>query len=322
MKKVVCIGSVTTDIIVSPADSIPTPGTLRSVGSISSHVGGCASNAAIDLAKIGIPVILSCKVGADSFGDFVKETAEKSGVDICGVVTDPSCATTVSIACVNSSGERSFLYNPGSTSVFHREDISSEITDACDIIFVAGAMLLTEFDGEPCAAFLKEMQRQGKYTVMDTAWDFEDIWMPKVEASIPYLDLFMPSYGEASMLTGKRDIREIAEQFIAMGAKNVIIKDGSNGVYIRRSGRAGVMCPPLKTITPKDTTGAGDSYCAGFLAGLSQDWSYEECADFASVTALSCIMEIGASTGIWPMDKIAAVTRQLKRGTLDETGIV
>ena len=50
MKKVLCIGSVTTDVIVKPVDQVPTPGELWSVDSVSTHVGGCASNAAIDLA--------------------------------------------------------------------------------------------------------------------------------------------------------------------------------------------------------------------------------------------------------------------------------
>ena len=55
MKKVLCIGSVTTDVIVSPADSVPTPGTLRAVDSVTTHVGGCAANAAIDLGRLGVP---------------------------------------------------------------------------------------------------------------------------------------------------------------------------------------------------------------------------------------------------------------------------
>ena len=90
MKKVLCIGSVTTDVIVNPADSVPPAGTLRAVDSVTTHVGGCASNAAIDLAKLGVPVALSCKVGSDSFGEFVRGTAAAAGVDVRGVVSDPS----------------------------------------------------------------------------------------------------------------------------------------------------------------------------------------------------------------------------------------
>ena len=96
MKKVLCIGSVTTDVIVTPADTIPTPGTLRAVESVSTHVGGCAANAANNLAKLGVPVILSCKVGRDSFGDFVYATAKAEGADVRGVVRDEKVSTTVS----------------------------------------------------------------------------------------------------------------------------------------------------------------------------------------------------------------------------------
>ena len=48
MKKILCVGSVTTDVIVSPVDSLPNPGELRAISSVSTHVGGCAANAAND----------------------------------------------------------------------------------------------------------------------------------------------------------------------------------------------------------------------------------------------------------------------------------
>ena len=54
MKKILCIGSVTVDIIVKPASTVPAPGTLRAVESVSTLVGGCATNCANDLAKLGV----------------------------------------------------------------------------------------------------------------------------------------------------------------------------------------------------------------------------------------------------------------------------
>ena len=180
MKKVLCIGSVTTDVIVKPVNQVPTPGELWSVDGVSTHVGGCASNAAIDLAKLGVPVTLSCKVGKDSFGDFVIKTAKENGVNTDGIVADETVATTVSIVCINSSGERSFLYYPGSAAAFRMEDVTDELIDSVDIVFVAGAMLLTEFDGNPCAELMKKARAKGKMTIMDTAWDFENKWLPKI----------------------------------------------------------------------------------------------------------------------------------------------
>ncbi len=304
MKKILCIGSVTTDVIVTPADSIPTPGTLRYVNSITTHVGGCASNAAIDMAKIGVPVALSCKVGCDSFGDFVKKTAAEAGVDVKGVLQDPSVSTTVSIVCASSTGERSFLYNPGSTSAFVKEDITPDVYDDCDIVFVAGINLLSSFDGKPCAEFMAEMQAKGKYTVADTAWDSEGIWLPKVKDVIPHLDLFMPSIDEAIKISGKETPDEIADFFFELGAKNVIIKVGKDGAFICEGGKARYTLPTYRKIKPKDSTGAGDSFCAGFLSGLACGWDYERSGRFANAVGTHCIMEIGASTGIKSMEEI------------------
>lgn len=311
MKKILCVGSVTTDVIVSPVDSVPAPGTLRAVNSVSTHVGGCAANAANDLAKLGVPVVLSCKLGNDSFGQFVKDTADSFGVDTKGVVFG-DVSTTVSIVCVNSSGERSFLYNPGSAADFKLSDISDELLSDCDIVFVAGAMLLSSFDGKPCAELMRRAQKMGKFTVMDTAWDFDDIWLPKIREVIPYLDLFMPSVDEAAKLVGLSpdEPDAIADRLFELGAKNIIIKVGKNGALICESGKERYTLPTYLSIKPTDTTGAGDSFCAGFLAGLAQGWDYRRSGMFANAVGTHCVMKIGASAGIVSIEETLKFMRE------------
>jgi len=306
MKKVLCIGSVTVDVMVLPCDSLPQPGELRSVESISTHIGGCAANAAGDLAKLGVPVTLSCKVGNDSFGDFVISASKELGVDVSGIVRTDKVGTTVSVVCIRSGGERSFLYNPGSAATFVKEDINEKIIEENDIIFVAGAMLLTDFDGEDCASVMKKARQLGKYTIMDTAWDFQDIWLPKVAPVIPYLDLFMPSVEEASKITGiSVDQPElIADKLFELGAKNVIIKIGKRGALICEAGKPKVILPTYGSVSVVDTTGAGDSFCAGFITGLAQDWNYIESGKLGNAVGTHCIMAVGATTGIKPLKEI------------------
>ncbi|MEG1640739.1 MAG: carbohydrate kinase family protein [Ruthenibacterium sp.] len=304
MKKILCIGGVTADIIVSPVDSVPEPGTLRAVQSTSMHVGGCAANAAIDLAKLGIRPVLCCKVGKDSFGEFVLKQTESAGVDTSGIICSPDIATTTSVVCVSSEGERSFLYTPGSTAALHAQDIPLHLIDRCDIVFVAGAMLLSEFDGEPCRRILEYGRSKGKFTVMDTAWDFDDVWLPKIEPVLAALDLFMPSYEEAVHLSGKTDPAEIADFLIGKGVKNVIIKLGNQGAYFCPEGEEGFVLPTYRKIKPVDTTGAGDSFCAGFLCGLTQGWNFQQSGAFANAVGTHCIQAIGASAGIRPIAEI------------------
>lgn len=313
MKKILCIGSITTDIIVTPADSIPDPGTLRAVNSITQHTGGCAMNAAAALGKLGVPVALSCRVGRDGMGDFVRNSAAGYGIDVRGVVSGDE-PTTVSVVCVSSTGERSFLYSPGSSAAFTLDDISDEVLDDCDIVFVAGAMLLTAFDGEPAAKFFQKARAKGKLTVMDTAWDFDDVWMPKIAAAIPYLDIFMPSVDEARKLTGLEDHHDIARALRDMGAKNVIIKVGKDGAYMLTAEGEEIDSPTYTAIKPVDTTGAGDSFCAGFLAGLAQDLPYVEALRLGNAVGTSCIRAIGASTGIMSLAETEEFMRTHTQG--------
>lgn len=314
MKKILCIGSVTTDIMLSPVDALPRPGVLQAVGTSSIHVGGCASNAAIDLAKLGAPAALACRVGRDSFGSFVKEQAAGAGVEISWVVEGPE-QTTTSVVCINSEGERSFLYYPGSTSALTRQDLPDPLPEDCGIVFVAGAMLMDAFDGEPCAALLRQAQGQGKYTVMDTAWDFQGVWLPKVAPSLPRLDLFMPSLEEAQQLSGREEPADIADFFLERGVKNVIIKLGSKGAYFCPAGGERFTLPACQGVKAVDTTGAGDAFCAGFLCGLAQGWDFRRCGQLANAVGALCVMEMGASTGLRPLAEAQEFLKQHEGGT-------
>ncbi len=304
MKKILCIGSVTTDVMIKPVDKLPTPGELQFIDSTSMFVGGCASNASMDLAKLGVPVALCCKVGDDLFGNFVYDTCKETGVDVSGVVMDASVQTTTSIVLVSSDGERSFLYNGGSTSDMVDTDIPDRLIEECDIVFLAGALLTHKLDGEPAARMFKKAQEMGKYTVMDTAWDPTGRWLKGVEAALPYLDLFMPSIEEAEKIAGVSDIDAIADFFFSKGVKNVIIKAGKKGAYICEAGKERFYAPTYMSVKRVDTTGAGDSFCAGFLAGLAQDLSYPKAAQLGNAVGTHCIMAMGASTGIKPLAEI------------------
>ena len=145
---------------------------------------------------------------------------------------------------------------------------------------------------------MEKARRLGKFTVMDTAWDFQDIWLPKVEAVLPHLDLFMPSVEEAAKLTGETEPHRIADKLLSMGPRSVIVKVGKDGALLCPAGEERVLLPTYRSIKPVDTTGAGDSFCAGFLAGLAQGWDFRQSGALANAVGTHCIMAVGASTGI------------------------
>jgi len=139
----------------------------------------------------------------------------------------------------------------------------------------------------------------GKTTFLDVCWDAKGQWGKVLDMSLPYLDYFMPSIDEAVQLAeGETDPDKIADCFMKKGAENVIIKLGSKGSYLRLSGEEkGNVYPIVGRQKPVDTTGAGDSFCSGFLAAYARDVDPHECMMIANATGGLCTMAKGATTG-------------------------
>ena len=82
MFDVACIGIIVADIIAKPVDDIPASGRLELIDTVELHTGGCAANAAINMAKIGLNVTLGGKIGNDFFGSSISHMIKSEGVDI------------------------------------------------------------------------------------------------------------------------------------------------------------------------------------------------------------------------------------------------
>jgi len=173
------------------------------------------------------------------------------------------------------------------------------------MVFVTGSFLMDTFDGEGTMNFLKKCKEMGKTTFLDVCWDAKGQWGKLLDMSMPYIDYLMPSIDEAVCIAEKDDPEEIADVFTSKGAKNVIIKLGSKGSYLRKEGESkGQIFKPFYVENPVDTTGAGDSFCSGFLAAYAAGKTEEECMVFANAVGAHCVMAVGATTGIKPFAEI------------------
>ena len=156
MKKVACVGILVADVIVQPVKDYPEKGQLVPVDSITIHNGGNAMTASINLRRMGVETKIIGKVGNDVFGGYLKNCFNDEGVDTKGLKTDNEVQTSASVLLVDSTGERSFFHTTGSNAVFSITDIDFDIINECDLVFVTGTFLLSKFDGDETAAFLKK----------------------------------------------------------------------------------------------------------------------------------------------------------------------
>lgn len=299
MLKVGCVGIAVADVMV-PVSGMPNRGELARVDSVTVHNGGNAATAAINLSKLGVDAKMIGKVGDDLFGKYLCERLSEYGVDTAGLKVDKETQTSVSVVIIDKGAERSFLHCVGANGTFCEKDIDFSVIDKCDLIFVTGSFLLDSFDGEPTARFLKKCKELGKTTFLDVCFDAKGRWGELLSVCFPYIDYFMPSIDEACLIAKVgNDPDDIADEFMKGGVKNVIIKMGSKGSYLRLAGEErGRIFPSVKGIVAKDTTGAGDSFCSGFLAAYARGMSETDCMQFANATGALCVTEKGATTGI------------------------
>jgi sugar/nucleoside kinase (ribokinase family) len=301
VKKVCCVGIAVADVVASPINVMPDKGKLVLVDSIRMVTGGCAVNAGIDLAKMGIDTSVCSLIGEDAFGDFIVNELKRWGVNISGIVRSSRSATSSSIVISDGDGERSFLHTIGANGVFSISDINWEMVHQSDIVFVGGALLMPQFDGEETKAFLKKVKSFGKITILDTAWDSTGRWMTLIEGCLPYVDYFMPSLEEATMLSGETEPQKMVTIFKEKGAKNVVIKMGEAGCYVAADGE--VFEQPIYKVPVIDTNGAGDAFIAGFIAGLAQGYDIRASVLYGSAVGAYCVGAVGASS--WEVSKEA-----------------
>lgn len=294
---------------------MPAPGDALSLEGADMFVGGCAGNFAIDVAKLGLPVMLSARIGNDGFGKMVYRVFQEheNRINVEGIIFDQQAGTTCSVVCVNDEGERAILTNLGSTLNFCKNDIPESFLQECDIFFVAGGLLLNSFEGPDEVELLRWLQSKGKITVMDTCYDTEEIWLPKIRGAIRYLDVFMPSYNEAKRMTDLTDVDEIADFFLNLGAGNVILKMGEKGSYICRKNMPRYYIPAILNEHVADTTGAGDSYCAGFISGMALGLDFDTCAMMGNAVGYYCVGSVGPQKGIPALADIMKLVELQKR---------
>jgi len=307
MPDIINVGIVTVDAIGLTIDQVPQPKELIMFDKLTITTGGCAVNCAIDLGKMGVPNSLLVKVGNDMLGNFVIEEAGRYGIDVSHINRDKNGVNTpFTFAMVDSSGERRFIHTMGTNATLVAEELDYDFIAQHKFCYIGGAMLMPALDGKPLAGALKKIQNRGVITMLDDVYvrATPEKWREVILPMLPALDYFVPSEPEAQMITGLTDAAEMARVFQDGGAKNVVVKLGEKGVYYRRENGENGYVKAYKVSKVEDTTGAGDSWDAGFLAGLSMGYEFPDACLLGNATAVFCIQAAGASTGIPSLETI------------------
>lgn len=289
---VVTIGMINFDINVKGFEKDMTNHKLSIVPEISVSMGGDAQNCAMTLGRMGIKTAICGRVGNDMAGTLCIGELARNHVDSSRIKRDPVCTATAINLVQSDEFESAVLYNEGSNTKFCLEDVPEEIYVKTKV------MCLNSFFG--CgligADLLRKAQDYGVITVADTTTLEPEDKLEDIEDCLPHIDYFLPSYEEAATLTKKTNPEEVANEFLARGVKHMVIKLGADGCLIKTANMTKVI--PGYKVKAVDTTGCGDNFVAGFIAGLTNGLSLEECANLANAAGAINAMQLGSNGAV------------------------
>ncbi|GIJ45473.1 sugar kinase [Virgisporangium aliadipatigenens] len=241
-------------------------------------LGGSSTITSSGCARLGLRTAQVACVGDDTFGSFTAAALRRNGVDTAHLAVHSGLPTGLSVI-LSEPGDRAILTQTGALAALRPEDVTDFVLSQARHLHVGGFYLLPSIvDG--AAGLFARAKAAGLSTSLDTNWDPSGKWAG-VDALLPHLDYLLPNAEELSALTGLSDVEAAAASLVARGV-TVVLKDGARGARAWWPGGACASAPPAVQVV--DTTGAGDSLNAGFLAGLLAGEPLERCVTWA-VTA-------------------------------------
>jgi len=294
--KINCLGGALADLIVSPIKSYPKPklNTSIFVDNLSYSAGGGAVNSSQALAKLGLEVSVFSKVGNDPFGHMIVKSLSENGVDITNILVSETGHTSTVIVGVHEDADRSFISYHGSLSEYSDSDLTEETLFDCSYLLYSDLFNLPMIDGKPLSGLLNRAKKQGVITLLDATWGISGLRPDIFEEVLPYVDYLLPSADECRLMYPGKSDEQLIALFQKKGAHAVILKRGSQGVIGTDGSNIYKSSALKKSEEIVDTTGAGDSFNAGFLYGLVKGYDFGDCIKAGSIVAGCSLMGTGA----------------------------
>lgn len=287
--KVLVVGDVMTDVIVKPEGPIVFGSDRRAA--IESRPGGSGANQAVWLGAAGVDVTFAARVG------LADKAAHEAHFRLCGVTPmlagDAGLGSGVLVTIVDPGGERSFLTDRGANLNLSPEDLPDSLLDGMGLVLVSGYSFFAPGPRAAVQSLLNRARQRGIPIAIDPAsiGFLDEVGPRNFLAWVGEADWLFANESEAEMLAGlvglEQQMRLLGTQF-----GTVVIKRAQSGAAL--GGRDGVAvsraAPVVRVV---DSTGAGDAFAAGFIAGLVSGHALEDCLERGIANGARAVQFVG-----------------------------
>jgi sugar/nucleoside kinase (ribokinase family) len=297
MTRVLVAGDANLDLVLR-GDVVPRFGQAEQLLDGADLVlGSSAGICAAGLARLGVDTALVARVGADVFGARTRELLADAGVDTSAVaVTEEPTGVSV---ILSAPDDRAILTLTGALASLTGEDVRAALVSTGATHLHGASFFLVPQLARELPEVLGRARERGVTTSLDTNWDPAERWHGVAEC-LPHLDVLLPNALEALALARALgdDPADAVAASVALARRGplVVVKDGADGGFATRPDGTVVRAAGL-VLDVVDTTGAGDSFDAGFLAAWLDGLSLEEAVRWAAVAGSLSTRAAGGTGG-------------------------
>ena len=290
--RVLCIGDVMLDVITKIAVM---PDQIRygsdTPSKISTHGGGAAGNVASWLTRTDADATIIGHVGSDAAGNALMSEFDSLGVHHENLMVDNGSSGVV-VVLVDPTGERTMFPDNGANSGLHIGDLPD--LSGFDAVYLSGYSPLDPLSRPGVLQMITAIKAAGIPIYFDPAsvGGMMEVDIEEVKSWIRLMDVILLNEEEAIYLTGETH-SEKALELLLQDCETVIIKRGSQGAIGKSRGSILVTVPALSTEVV-DTTGAGDSFAAGFIATYVASKNMQHSLEAGAKVAARCVAIVGA----------------------------
>lgn len=305
--KSLVFGSFVVDLMAR-APHLPVPGETVKGSGFQMGPGGKGFNQAVAAHKAGADVTLAIKLGEDAFADIAWNMMNELGMGRDYIFRSSTHSTGCALIMVGeNSSQNEIVVVPGASLSFASAevDLLKQVIDECDYLLM---QLEINMDAMMLAA--EYAAQHGKKVILNPAPAAEipeELW--------PMLHIATPNEVEAEYYTGipirtEEDAKKAADWFHKKGVRNVVITLAERGAYLSGEGHCSFV--PAFSVDAVDTTGAGDAFCGGLLAALSEGKGLPEAVCFANAVAALSVQKIGTARSMPVREEILEFAGKIK----------